>query len=278
MGGSDAVDSERSGEAAASTTDAETTLAGDDTTAAGRETASEPFEPALCAQKLLDAVRTDDPVDPYLTTLAGYDESDLTALREQRNAALAFWLNLYNAGTQMLLDRRSELYESPLRTVRFFRATCVTVSGTDLSLDDIEHGILRRGYFKYGLGYVPNPFQRGFTRRMRITQRDWRVHFALNCGAASCPPIAAYTTANIDDELDLATESYLSQEVSSDPEAGRVEVPRLFLWYRGDFGGKSGILTILREFDCIPADASPKLSYSEYDWELALGQYRDREA
>jgi hypothetical protein len=237
----------------------------------GESTAS---EPVTISHDLLRAVRTGGETAGLVERLATLDEDRLAAATADDGAATAFWTNVYNAVTQLELERNPDKYD---RT-SFFGRKLVTVAGHDLSLDDIEHGILRRGYFKYGLGYVPNPFQRGFTRRMRITQRDWRVHFALNCGAASCPPIAAYTTANIDDELDLATESYLSQEVSSDPEAGRVEVPRLFLWYRGDFGGKSGILTILREFDCIPADASPKLSYSEYDWELALGQYRDREA
>jgi hypothetical protein len=111
-----------------------------------------------------------------------------------------------------------------------------------------------------------------------VSERDWRIHFALNCGAASCPPIAAYTAEGIDEELDLATESYLSQEVEYDRETGRVEVPRLMLWYRGDFGGKSGIYRILYEFDCIPEGATPKLGYREYDWDLELGRFRTQDA
>jgi len=273
MGGSDAVDSERSGESAASTSDAETTLAGDDTTAAGQETASEPFEPVLCAQKLLDAVRTDDPVDPYLTTLARYDESDLTALREQRNAALAFWLNLYNAGTQMLLDRRSELYESPLRTVRFFRATCVTVSGTDLSLDDIEHGILRGSRSKYGLGYVPRLVSGSFVRRYSLDPVDSRIHFACNCGAASCPAIRYYEPDTVDEQLERATRGYLDSTVEYDADAGVVRVPRVFLWYRGDFGGGDGILRFLQKYDVVPEDANPRLKHRSWDWTKAAGKF-----
>jgi hypothetical protein len=109
---------------------------------------------------------------------------------------------------------------------------------------------------------------------------DPRIHFALNCGAKSCPPIAAYTPDGIDDELDVATESYLSGTVRYEPDAGLlgrgvVHVPRLMLWYRGDFGGKSGILALLRAFDQVPEGARPRLKHLAYDWSLAPGEFRE---
>ncbi|MEF8882401.1 MAG: DUF547 domain-containing protein, partial [Halapricum sp.] len=61
-------------------------------------------------------------------------------------------------------------------------------------------------------------------------------------------------------------ESYLQQEVAYDPDAGVVRVPRLMLWYRGDFGGGAGILDILREYGSLPDGVHPTVRYREYDW------------
>lgn len=239
-----------------------------------RETTPD-LAPTDCARKLLAAVRTGDSPDPYLERLAAYDEAALEPLRSDPDLALAFWSNCYNAGTQLLLSRRPELYESPLRFFRFFRATAVTVAGTDLSLDAIEHGIVRGSRTKYGLGYLPRLLAGRFERRYRLADPDPRVHFALNCGAASCPAIRAYEADRIDEQLDLATRAYLDATVDHDPEAGVVTVPKLFRWYRGDFGGGSGIRDLLREYGAIPDDASPRLRHRDWDWSRAAGKFAD---
>jgi hypothetical protein len=228
--------------------------------------------PTAVARDLLVAYRSGGPPDRHLATLSAFDEADLTPVRDDRPRALAFWLNLYNAGTQRLLAERSGLYESPLRIVRFFSATCVTVAGTQLSLDDIEQGILR-GRSKYGLGYLPRLLPGGFERRHRLTEPDPRIHFALNCGAASCPAIRAYEPDRIDDQLDLATRTYLDATVEYDPDSGTVRIPRVFLWYRGDFGGRRGIRSFLRRYEAIPADARPRLRYRSWDWSRAAGKF-----
>jgi len=49
------------------------------------------------------------------------------------------------------------------------------------------------------------------------------------------------------------------------------------LWYRGDFGGGSGIRRLLREYGVVGPEADPKLRYREYDWSLALDAFRDGE-
>jgi hypothetical protein len=231
-------------------------------------------DPVALSHQLLRAVRTGEDTRELEAALADLDAERLAAATAPDGATIAFWTNVYNAVTQLALQRNPDQYDK--RT--FFRKEVVHVAGRQLSLDDVENGILRRGYFKYGLGYIPNPFQRGFKRRMRVGERDWRIHFALNCGAKSCPPIAAYSREGIDEELTIATESYLSQEVTYDAAADEVTVPRLMLWFRGDFGGKSGIYEILREYDCIPDAARPSLSYAEYDWDLQLDQYREETA
>lgn len=152
----------------------------------------EATDPTALARDLLVATRTGDDPDALLAALAALDETDLQAVREDRRTALAFWLNCYNAGTQLLLERRSKLYDSLLRFLRFFRTPALTVAGTALSLDDIEQGILRASRSKYTLGYTPRLLPSSFELRYSLDTPDPRIHFALNCGAASCPAIRAY--------------------------------------------------------------------------------------
>jgi hypothetical protein len=225
-----------------------------------------PVEPMQIVRDLLDATRTDGDVDPHLTVLARASPTALGPLHEDRALALAFFTNLYNAGTQVLLARRPALYEGPLRTVRFFRAPCVTVAGTPLSLNDIEHGVLRGSKSSLGLGYLPRLRPGTFERRYRVETVDPRIHFALNCGAASCPAIRAYEPDRIDDQLDLATRSYLEATVEYDPATDVVTVPRVFLWYRGDFGGGAGVREFLAGHGAIPEGTDPRLRYRSWDW------------
>jgi len=230
-------------------------------------------DPVRCARELLDAIPTGGEVEQRLAALAATDDAALAPLREERATALAFWLNLYNAGTQLLLDRRPELYERALRTVRFFRAETVAVAGTPLSLNDIEHGILRGSMSMVGLGYLPRLRPGAFERRYRLEPVDPRIHFALNCGAASCPPIRHYEPDRVDEQLDLATRGYLESTVEYDEDAGVVAVPRVFLWYRGDFGGGSGIREFLREYGAVPERAKPRIRHRSWDWTREPGKF-----
>jgi hypothetical protein len=231
--------------------------------------------PTTVAQDLLVATRTDEQTAPHVASLAAFDDDALATVRTDRETALAFWLNLYNAGTQLLLADETERYDSWLRQFRFFAVDCVTVGGTSLSLDGIEHGILRGGRSKYGLGYLPQLRTSSFAKRYGLEAVDPRIHFALNCGAASCPAIRAYEPAAVDDQLDLATRTYLDATVEYDEAAGVARVPRVFLWFRGDFGGKSGIRSFLAEYDALPADTSVSIEYLDWDWSRTEGDFAD---
>lgn len=190
---------------------------------------------------------------------------------DRSTAGLAFWLNVYNAATQLLLERRPELFESRLR---FFRAPAVTVAGVDLSLDDVEHGIMRGGRSKYGLGYLPRLARTGLDGSYRL-EPDPRIHFALNCGAASCPAVLAYDPETVDETLDDATAAHLDRTVEYDADHNRVRVPRVCLWFVGDFGGPSGIRALLYEFEQVPPDSSPSLRFEEYDWTRTPRKFAD---
>lgn len=202
-------------------------------------------------------------IEDLEATLAGYDPDALADALAADDRRRAFWLNVYNAAVQLGLARDADSYGGKRR---FFGADRVTVAGHDLSLDDVEHGMLRRSRWKWGLGYVPHPFPGDFERALRVAERDYRVHFALNCGARSCPPIASYDPEGLDRGLDAAAGGYLESEVTFGPDRSVVRVPRQCLWYRGDFGGGSGIRAMLRRYGLLGEDESPRIRYLEYDW------------
>lgn len=153
---------------------------------------------------------------------------------------------------------------------RFFASPAVTVAGQVLSANAIEHGILRRSAMTLGLGYVRNPVPARFERLHRVECLDPRVHFALNCGARSCPPLAAYDPERLDSQLDAAAASYLAGETAVLDGGDTVRVPRLLQWYLGDFGGRAGIVRLLRGYGVIGPGRSPRITFGTYDWTVAV--------
>jgi len=226
---------------------------------------------AELSYELLSAVKRDEQSETYLSRIADLDESSLAALDTDESAAKAFWINLYNAAVQYTLDRDPSVYGNRRR---FFRRDRISVAGSRLSLDDIEHGVLRSSKWKYGLGYLPRPFPSGFERSHRLSEVDPRLHFALNCGAESCPPIVAYTAGRLDEELETSTRSFLDGAARYEPEANEVTVSRLFLYYRGDFGGRQGIYSFLEMYGVIDEGERPRVRYDAYDWTVHTRKFR----
>lgn len=225
------------------------------------------------SQDLLVAIKRGDESGAYVRELVELDDTKLATLTGDRQAATAFWINLYNAFVQQHLEDDPSLYE---HRRQFFGEQRIEIAGTKLSLDDIEHGLLRSSKWKYGLGYVPRPFPSVFERTHRLPDVDPRIHFALNCGAESCPPIAAYSTDALDSELDTSTRSFLRQSSTHSRSANKLWITRLFLYYRGDFSGRQGIYTFLERHDVIDPNDRPRIRYDTYDWTLHKGMYRKR--
>lgn len=224
------------------------------------------------AVSLLRAVEAGEDTTDLERELAALDRERLVDALRDDGTKKAVWIDLYNAFAQLPLRANPRLFEDK-RT--FFGAKRIPVAGRFLSLDDVEHGLLRRSQWKWGLGYLRNPFPDDFERSLRVETRDPRIHFALNCGAASCPPIAAYSPAEIDRQLDLASGSYLQSEAEYDSTKDVARVPRLCLWYYGDFRGRSGIRSLLRRYDVVPEDETPRIRFANYDWSLDRENFRD---
>ncbi|MGQ0531708.1 MAG: DUF547 domain-containing protein [Caulobacteraceae bacterium] len=181
--------------------------------------------------------------------------------RMARNEAFAYWANLYNAVTlqtvlenypiRSIRDVRSRTLD-PRGLIGPWRTERVRVEGRRLTLDAIEHDILRP------------------------TFGDPRVHYAVNCASIGCPnlPTRAWRAATLDQDLDAAARAYVNHRRGARFDAnGRLEVSSIYNWFARDFGGSpNGVLAHLRTY------AAPALSERlrstrvvaghSYDWSL----------
>jgi hypothetical protein len=190
-------------------------------------------------------------------------------LQEQLNteeAKKTFWINIYNAYFQ-ILSTREKLHRKTIFTKKI-----ILIAQTRFSLDDIEHGILRKYRWKLSFGYLTNPFAPSLIKNLAVQKIDYRIHFVLNCGAKSCPPIAFYTTEKLDKQLDDAMHSFIIAETAIDMNNKTIATSKLLHWYRGDFGGTPGIKKVLQQVLGLQFN-NYKLSFNEYSWESHLENY-----
>ncbi|MEO0572938.1 MAG: DUF547 domain-containing protein [Bacteroidota bacterium] len=202
--------------------------------------------------------------------LANIDFDELANGLKTDAQKLAFWVNTYNAFIQIILTKNPELYEN---RSSFFSKEQITIAGKEISFDKIEHGILRRSKSKVGFGYVKKSFPDKFERTLRVESPDYRIHFALNCGAKDCPPVGIYTPAKLKEQFSKSTAMFLKGSSKFDASENKVYITSLFSWFRGDFGGKDGTKQILKSQGIIPSVEDMDLVYKDYDWTLALDNF-----
>lgn len=162
-------------------------------------------------------------IDEYLNYLK---ETDLAAYQSDI-AKLAFWINVYNGLTNYAIIKFG-IKESMKEQADFFKRPIATIGTLEFSLDDIEHGLLRRNARAHIEKNNPK-------LRLMVDSIDYRIHFALNCGAASCPAIAFYTEENLEEELTRAETSFASQEFIVNHQEKTISCSSLFEWYKEDF-------------------------------------------
>jgi hypothetical protein len=185
-----------------------------------------------------------------------------------RSQQIAFWINLYNA---LILHGviHYKVSGSMLRDPGFFRRVAYDVGGMRFSADDIEHGVLR-GNRRHP--YLPFPqFAKDDPRlMMSIEDPDPRMHFALVCGARSCPPIASYAGQDLDKQLDQAAAAFINGiGARLDLAKQTLYLSRIFKWYAGDFGRAEGVLRLVDRYFDGPGDiAGARVRYLPYDWSV----------
>jgi len=192
----------------------------------------------------------------YIKRLEAIDPATLD--RPEQFALLA---NLYNAKTvDIVLDHY------PVKSIKDislgggllgvftsgpWKAKVLKMKGVDLSLDDIEHGMLRPVF------------------------KDPRVHYAVNCASVGCPNLGteAFTGAKLEAQLDAAARAYVNNPRGVDPKPAGLTVSSIYNWYQADFGGsEEGVIAHLRAY-AAPALArklarTTSINEYHYDWSL----------
>ena len=182
------------------------------------------------------------------------------------NNKKAFWINIYNAYYQILRTQKNIVKPD------IYKKKLFSIAGKLLSLDDVEHGILRKNRYKYSLGFFANIFPDKYIKQKAVDTLDYRIHFALNCGAKSCPPIVFFTSKNINEQLNLATQSFLEGETEFNDNNKTISTTALFKWFYADFGGNNGIKEIFKtQLDKNISDY--KINYKKYSWEEDLNNF-----
>ncbi|MDZ4714241.1 MAG: DUF547 domain-containing protein [Cytophagales bacterium] len=224
----------------------------------------------ILSEQILWRVKTERSTDSVEQSLSALSMNSLVSGLTNDRSRKTFWINIYNAWYQILATREH------MKRPEIFTKQMIPIAGKFFSLDDIEHGILRKYRSKYSLGYLPQLFPSKTIKQLAVSEIDFRIHFALNCGARSCPPIAFYTYHDIDQQLETATTSFLRSETEIDTKNKRVRVSKILQWFKGDFNGTSGIRTILSTY--LPGDFHDYLiSYKDYNWDAQLANFREAE-
>jgi hypothetical protein len=202
----------------------------------------------------------------YLDALSAVPAATFAAWSKAER--MAFLVNAYNAFTVELILTKYPKLESIKDLGSVFQSPWkpkwVPLLGAKVSLDDIEHEMLRR----------------------RGAYDDPRVHFAVNCASIGCPALReeAFVAERLDAQLDEQAQRFLSDRSRNRYHAprGRLEVSRIFDWYGEDFRlGHRGIASLpaffARHADQL-ADAPPDrekvrgaqvdIAFLDYDWKL----------
>jgi hypothetical protein len=206
-----------------------------------------------------DAFARSKEFQAYLDRLASADLEGLS--RDQR---LAFWINVYNAFTIEQINAHDE--RESIRNINKtlgllplkgpWSEKMVRAAGRTLSLDDVEHGIIRKEF------------------------DEPRIHFALVCAALGCPPLRseAYVAERLETQLDNQARVFLLES----PEKNRVDLEKrtvwvspILVWYKEDFGGSDEALGryLARYWPEGPErqlllSGDFELRETEYDWAL----------
>ncbi|MEQ9263418.1 MAG: DUF547 domain-containing protein [Owenweeksia sp.] len=222
------------------------------------------------SQNLLRAMRDGKNADTYVQQIAEINPAKFNSQIDTDEKKLAFWMNTYNGLIQYVLTKSPKLYED---RGDFFSDDLVTVAGQKVSFDNLEHGVMRRGTSKLSKGYFKNPFRDDWYKQYQVDKIDWRIHFALNCGAADCPPIRIYDDETLYDQLNASARQYLKSQVKIDKEEQEIYVPALMNWFSGDFGGSDGVRNILEKNGYLEPGSDYDIEYKNYDWTLKLGTF-----
>jgi hypothetical protein len=187
----------------------------------------------------------------YLTSL-----EDIPVSNFSRPQQRAFWINLYNAATVNLILEHYPLESITKISFSFFSfgpwdEELLSVEGEELSLNDIEHRILRPIW------------------------QDTRIHYALNCASLGCPNLLpqAFTELNTESLLEQGAHDYINHPRGANVQDDSLILSKIYDWYQADFGGnEDGVLLHLQQYstkEWLKSLQTEELEIEyQYDWRL----------
>jgi hypothetical protein len=161
-----------------------------------------------------------------------------------KNDQLAYWINIYNIFTIKLLADNF-----PLKSIQNldggkpWDVKRITINGTIYSLNQIENDIIRAKF------------------------KDPRIHFAVNCGARSCPSLlnAAYIGSSLENQLNQVTKKFVNNPKYQMLTGTKIKISKIFDWYSTDFGN---VLNFISKFSTSKVNKDAIISFNDYDWSL----------
>lgn len=190
-----------------------------------------------------------------MSLLAAYIERQSQARPStmHRAQAMAYWANLYNALTIHVVAEHYPV--ASIRQIKSgirkgpWRRKLVTVEGKTLSLNTIEHDI------------------------MRPTFKTPLVHYMINCASIGCPNLKSspWQAASLDADLEAAARAYINSPRGAHFVDGKLNASKIYKWFKKDFGGtNAGVLSHLKQYANADLraqlDGHGKIDKYIYDW------------
>ncbi len=163
----------------------------------------------------------------------------------------AYWVNLYNAITvDLIIDSypiKSITKLGGLFSFGPWGEKVVKITGKDLTLNDIEHRILRPIW------------------------NDPRTHYAVNCASLGCPnlQLSAFTAENTETLLEQAASHFINSDKGVISDGGNAQLSSIYEWFIIDFGGdKAGVIAHIKQYrNDVNLSTESTITY-DYDWSL----------
>ena len=170
--------------------------------------------------------------------------SDNTPKAEtSKNEKLAYWINAYNALTvKLILDNYPLSKITDLDGGKTWDVKRFMLGGKKYSLNDIENTIIR-------------------------PMGEPRIHFALNCAAKSCPPLAneAFVAEKLNVQLESRTRKFVNDTKANYLKGNEIKISNIFNWYGKDF---DNVLNFINRYAVVKVKTDVKIGFGEYDWRL----------
>ena len=177
----------------------------------------------------------------------------------KRTEQLAYWINAYNAFTvKLIIDhypiksikdiKRGVPFVNTVWDIKF-----IEIGGHKYDLNKIEHGILRKRF------------------------KEPRIHFAVNCASASCPPLLnhAYGGDKIYTQLNQQAKRFLADTSKNKISTSKTQLSKIFKWFKKDFTKDGSLKDFIAQYAPASFNKNAKISFLKYDWRLNNKKYLD---